>query len=90
MAKHVVYGEFGWPGPVASCLCCSAMLGPGRQRNSEQGLFPVSGPTIGGGLMARAIFWIFFEVNSLVLRRKRETLILKVFLFEIFLCVVAL
>ena len=71
-------------------VCCSAMLGPGRQRNSEQGLFPVSGPTIGGGLMAHAIFWIFFEVNSLVLRRKREILILKVFLFEILLCVVAL
>ena len=40
--------------------------------------------------MAHAIFWIFFEVNSLVLRRKREILILKVFLFEILLCVVAL
>ena len=40
--------------------------------------------------MARAIFWIFFEVNSLVLRRKREILILKVFLLEILLCVVVL
>lgn len=71
-------------------VVCSAMLGPGRQRNNEQGLFPVSGPTIGGGLLACAIFWIFFEVNSLVLRGKREILILKVFLFEILLSVVAL
>lgn len=91
VAKHVVYGKEAWPGALSSSflLCREHLLGQGWHRNSDQGLSPVTRPTIWDGLMAYNAFRIFFEFSSLVVRRKWREFQFTEFLFESLLCALA-